>query len=371
MLKKTILLLIVFLLVGFWVYAETAETSEIKEQMKNAGVEALNQASEGAKEFDPEFDFEERVFDGATGEIDRETGTDILEKTFKFFLSALKNGISETAKIMLSVFVFGIILKFLPEGISSDAAFFAAYAVLFSMALYIFQDTVIIAGETIEQMNFLVKAAIPVMCTLSVPAGKFASSAGTAAIIGGICVVTETAARFLMPLTSMMAAISAANNLSGDMSLRGLEKLIRKVVMWSVGIATTIFVSLIKIRGITGSSLDNVTGKTIKFAVGNMVPVVGGIISDSLDSIISYSGAVKSSCGAVGVLALIYITIPPVMKIAGMLLAFRLTGIVSSPVADGRINGAIESFSDILGIVLIVTVVVCILFLTAMGSFAI
>ena len=141
--------------------------------------------------------------------------------------------------------------------------------------------------------------------------------------------------------------------------------------MWSIGIATTIFVSLLKVRGITGASLDNVTGKTIKFAVGNMVPVVGGIISDSLESIISYSRAINGSCGAVGILAIVYMTVPPVMQIAGTLVAFRLTGIVTSPVTDGRINGAIDGFSDILGTVLIITVVTCILFIVAMGSLAI
>ncbi len=365
MIKKIIPFLIISLC-----FCMCVKGDEIREQMETADVGSLNEASKRAKEFDPEFDFEEKVYKEAKGENLGETGTTIIEKTGKLFFSSLKEALLETAKIMLAVFIFGIILRFLPDGTSSDAAFFAAYTVLFSMALYLFQKATDIACETIEEMNFFVKAAVPVMCTLSVPGGKIISSAGTAAIIGGICVVTETAARILMPLTSMMAALSAANNLSGEMSLKGLEKLIRKVIMWSVGIATTIFVTLIKIRGITGGSLDNITGKTIKFAVGNMVPVVGGIISDSLESIISYSRAVQGSCGAVGILALIYITVPPVMKIGAMLTAFRLTGIITSPVSEGRINGAIEGFSDVLGTVLIITVVVCILFITAMGSLA-
>lgn len=365
MLKKFILIPIIFLC-----FSVNAQADEIREQMDIAGVDTLNEAAEGAKEFDPEFDFAQKVYEEATGTNDPEPGTDILEKALKLFFSAIKEEISEMGKIMLAVFIFGIALRFLPAGMSADAAFFAAYTVLFSMALYIFQNATYIACDTIGKMNFFVKGAVPVMCTLSVPGGKLASSAGTAAIIGGICVVTETAEKVLMPLTSIMAALSAANNLSGDMSLKGLEKLIRRVVMWSVGIATTVFVTLIKIRGITGASLDNVTGKTIKFAVGNMVPVVGGIISDSLENIISYSRAVQSSCGAVGILALMYITVPPVIKIGAVLTAFRLTGIITSPVADGRINGAIEGFSDILGTVLIITVVVSILFITAIGSLA-
>lgn len=363
--KKIITAILLIILCVMPVYADN-----IRDHIDYAGVGRLDSAVDGARLFDPEFDFEERVYKEAKGETDGETGLKLLEKTAQLFFGAFKTGISETAKIMLALFIFSVILRFLPEGKSSEAAFFASYTVIFSIALYIFQKGAAIASETIEKINFFVKAAVPVMCTLSVPSGMFASSVGTAAIVGGICVVTEAAARILMPLTSMMAALTAANNLSAEVSLKGLEGLIRKLIMWSVGIVTTVFVSLIKIRGITGASFDNVTGKTIKFAVGNMVPVVGGIISDSLENIMSYSRAVQGSCGAVGIIALLYITIPPVMSIGGMLAAFKLTGVVTSTVADGRINGAIDGFADILGIVLIITVVVCILFITAMGSLA-
>jgi len=365
MLKK------IFTVICFCVlFCTPVNADEIERQMEIAGVGEMGEAAEGAKKFDEKFDFEERVKEEASGRGSKDDGLNILAAVGDFFLSSLREGIAETSKIMLAVFIFGIILRFLPDGISAEAAFFTTYAVLFSMALYIFQKAVEVASEVIYEMNFFVKASVPVMCTLAVPGGKFVSSVGTATLVGGICVVTECAAKILLPLTSMMAALSAANSLSGDMSMKGLERLIRKIVMWSVGIITTIFVTLIKIRGITGASLDNVTGKTIKFAVGNMVPVVGGIISDSLDNIISYSRAIQGSCGAVGIIALIYMIIPPVMQIAGMLIAFRLTGIITSPVTDGRINGAIDGFSDILGMLLIITVVTCILFITAMGSLA-
>lgn len=366
MMRRTLPFLLALLFVFLPVYAD-----EVKEQMEIAGVGELNEASRAAESFDPHFNFEQRVEEELSGNSSSEDGTGILTKAIKLFIESLKDGISETSKIMLAVFVFGIILRFLPEGTASEASFFATYTVLFTMALFIFEKAAEKAAEVINEMNFFVKAAVPVMCTLSVPGGRLVSSAQTAGIIGGICVVTEWTARVLMPLSCMLAAMSAANNLSSDMTLKGLERLIKKVILWSVGITTTVFVTLIKIRGITGTSLDNITGKTIKFAVGNMVPIVGGIISDSLDNIISYSRAIQGSCGVVGIVALIYMILPPVLNIAGILVAFRLTGIITSPVADSRLTGAIEGFSDILGTVLLITVVVCILFITAMGSLAV
>ena len=358
--KKLIILLI--LLFSFFIPA-SAETDLPEE------IDILEDAAESAKKFDPDFDYKKEVQDGLSGK--GADGTGILKKIIIFFSDALKEGMGDAFKIMLTVFIFGIILKFIPPGSAADAAFFATYTVIFTMALFIFNKTANIAITVINEMNFFVKAAVPVMCTLSVPGGKFISSVSTAAVIGGICAVTESAAKILMPLTCMMASLSAANNLSPEITLKGLETTIKKIISWSIGIIMTVFVSLIKIRGLTGAGLDNITGKTLKFAVGNMVPIVGGLISDSLENIISYSNAILGSCGAAGIIALIYMIIPPVVKIAGILVALRLTGIVTSPVSDGRITCTIDNFSDILGIVLVITVMVCILFIIAMGSLAV
>ena len=370
--KKYILISACLLLVmGFHCFAEGGEglEEEIKAQMDTAGVGELDSLADGAREFDENFSFDERVREEISGKNDDESGK-IIGGVLKFFFGGFKEALSQTAKIMLAVLIFGVILRFVPDGALKDAAFYAAYAVVFTIALFMFGQAERIGKDLTEELSFFVKGAVPVMCTLAVPSGQAASSAGSAAVIGGICLFTEAASRALMPLTGLMAALAAANNLSEDISLKGLEKMFKKIIMWCIGIVMTIFVSLLKVRGLTGAALDGVAGKTVKFAVGNFIPVVGGIISDSLDSIITCSRAIKSACGAVGIIALIYMIVPPLMRIGGMLAAFRLTGIITSPVADSRISGAIDNFADIVGLILTINVAVSILFITAMGSLA-
>ncbi len=360
--------LLVVILSALCLFSGDAKANVIEEQMNISGARELDEAAKEAKKFDKNFSYSEKVESSAMGKEEDTDVMSIIKRAGELFFSSLKESIADTGRIMLAILIFGVALKFIPEGSPSEAAFYATYAVVFTIALFLFRQAANVAKELIEQLSFFTKAAVPVMCTLSVPSGQFASSAATAGVIAGICVVTEGVAKVLMPLTCLMAALAAANNLSSEISLKGLEKSIQKVVMWGIGIITTIFISMLKIRGITGASMDGMAGKTVKFAVGNMVPVVGGIISGSLDSIISYSKAIKSGCGAVGILAIIYIIIPPLLKIGAMLTAFRLTGIITAPVAEKRILGAVDNFADVLGMVLMLTVVVSILFIIAMGS---
>ncbi len=351
-------------------FAENDVTDDVIEgQMEAAGVNELDGLTDGAREFDEQFSFSSRVKEEINGKKDDESGK-ILGKVLTFFLGGFKEALSGTSRIMLAVLIFGIIMRFIPDGALKNVSFYAAYAVIFAIALFMFRQAEQIGREMTEQLNFFIKGAVPVMYTLSVPSGQAAFSAGSAAVIMGICVFTDIAGKVLMPLTCMMSALAAANNLSEDISLKGLEKFFKKIIMWSIGIVMTVFVSLLKVRGITGRALDGVAGKTVKFAVGNFIPVVGGIISDSLESIILCSRAIKAACGAVGIVALIYMIVPPLMKIGGMLAAFRLTGIITSPVCDSRISGAIDNFADIVSLILIINVTVSVLFITAMGSLA-
>ncbi|MBQ3054027.1 MAG: stage III sporulation protein AE [Clostridia bacterium] len=363
-------LVLIILIIIFPLFVLGEETA-LDRQIDTSGIPQLNELTKSAREFDEDFDFESRVREEISGQRREGEWKNILENCVNLFFGSLKSTVADIGKIMITVIIFGIILRLIPEGTTCEIAFYCTYAVIFSICLLSFTQAAQVGKDAVAQLNFFVKGAVPVMCSLGVPSGQIISSTQIAAIIGGICVVTEGAERILMPFTCLMASLAAANNLSDEISFKGLEQTIKKVIMWFIGIVMTVFVSLLKVRGITGATIDSAGGKLVKFAVGNMIPFVGGIISDSLENIISYSKAIKAGCGAVGIIAVIYMVLPPVMKIFGMLIAFRLSEMITSPVADRRISGAISNFSDILGLVLIIVVTISILFIIAIGSLAI
>ena len=70
--------------------------------------------------------------------------------------------------------------------------------------------------------------------------------------------------------------------------------------------------------------------KSVKFAAGNLIPVVGGSVSELLRTVSAGVGFLRGTVGICGVLLLILMLMPTLVK----LLLFRLTWQLSASLAD-------------------------------------
>ena len=57
------------------------------------------------------------------------------------------------------------------------------------------------------------------------------------------------------------------------------------------------------------------TFKGAKFLIGGLVPVVGGAISEGLSSVAAALEAANKTIGALGILAMVFIVLPPLLEV--------------------------------------------------------
>ncbi len=137
-----------------------------------------------------------------------------------------------------------------------------------------------------------------------------------------------------------------------------------------LGIVMTVFSAVLMMSGATGNALDNAGGKAIKYAVGNFIPFVGGVLSDSLESIIVYGKLIKTAAGTAGILALLYICLTPAIQMIAIIFAYKLCSVILLPVADKRITGALNDITGVMSIILAMVLCCGVLFIIAMGLLA-
>ena len=61
-----------------------------------------------------------------------------------------------------------------------------------------------------------------------------------------------------------------------------------------------VFLGVMAIKGLSGAAIDGITFKTAKYTIDKMVPVIGGMFSDSLDTLMACGLMVKNGVGIVG-----------------------------------------------------------------------
>jgi len=77
-----------------------------------------------------------------------------------------------------------------------------------------------------------------------------------------------------------------------------------------------------------------------------LIPVVGGILSESVETIMNCSVLIKNSIGIFGILCLGVMAVFPLLKVGAMLILFRLTAAVCEPVSEEKIINCLSELAN-------------------------
>ena len=158
------------------------------------------------------------------------------------------------------------------------------------------------------------------------------------------------------------AALSIVNGMSDKFKTDRLVKLIGSTVKWGLSLTLTIFVSLAGLKSIAAAGVDGLTLKLGKFAASNLIPMVGGILSESVETVMSCSVVIKNSVGVLGVICVVLIAIHPLLKIGAVLILFRICAAICEIITEPKIVVCISRLADSVAVLLSILTAVTVMF---------
>jgi stage III sporulation protein AE len=226
-----------------------------------------------------------------------------------------------------------------------------------------------VARTLLSRISALTSAALPALAALSALAGATSSAAL-------ITPMTSLAGKLIVDvlggwgiwLTSAACALACAAAFAGALKLDGIFGLIKSLVMWGSGVLLALFVGLLTVQGMLGASYDSAAVHTARFAVDNMIPVIGGDLADSLDAALSSILLVKSASGVTGMLILVSACALPIAELTATMLAIRLANAVAMPVSDPGMTAIVARFADVVLMLITICLVAVMLALVMTGA---
>ena len=194
---------------------------------------------------------------------------------------------------------------------------------------------------------------IPLLLTLMVYTGNIATSTILEPII--LCAsnfIGNIIADVLIPIVLIIVVFSIISKISERIQIEKMSKFLKSGVVWFLGVVLTIFVGVVSLEGTLSSSVDGVTAKTAKAAVSSVIPVVGKVLGDVVDSVLGCGVILKNAIGFVGVIVIIGICIMPIIKIATLSIIYSLASAVVQPVADEKIVKLLDEMSGVFKLLL-------------------
>lgn len=249
---------------------------------------------------------------------------------------------------LIIIAIICALLNNLQNAFSNDkvahVAYFACYAVMIILIARGFYIGVELTQNVIKTISNFMMALMPVLIMLLASVGSVSQALIMDPIVMALCTFgTQLYSTIIIPVICMSFVLSFANNISSDYNIGNLTNLLKKSALWVQGIFLTIFVGLLTVRGIAGSSLDIVATKTAKFAMDSFIPVVGKTLSDAFATVASYTLLLKNSISLLGTVILICIILLPIIKIFTLGFMYKLTSALLQPVTDKKITSIIDS----------------------------
>ncbi|WP_186578091.1 stage III sporulation protein AE [Aquibacillus kalidii] len=264
------------------------------------------------------------------------------------FHELIANGKLLGTLIMLTLFC--MILQTLQTAFENKAVSKVAYAivylVLIVLALNSFQLAASYVNETINTMSSFMIALLPLMLGLMASFGNLiAVSFFQPVIVFLIHASVLLISKIVIPLFFLSALLNIVSTLSDTYKVTQLADLLKNIGLGLLGGFLSIFLGVISVQGAASAVQDGVAMKTTKFVTGNFIPVVGRMLTDATDTVLSASLLLKNAVGIVGVVILLGLVLFPAVKVFVISLIYKVTTALLQPIGDGPVIKCMDIIS--------------------------
>lgn len=294
---------------------------------------------------------EEFIREMATGNINADYGS-----IFEYILSLFFEGVKKSAPYILQILVisllFSVLSGFAPDfGQSnvSKTAFYAQYILIGGISVTIFSQVFTEGVQLVNNISGFCSDYFPVLFFLLTALGGLTSvnllKPAAAILTGAVSVFVKS---FIMPLLIILCIFVLVNGLTSNIKFTGFISLLKSIIKWALGIAFIVFIGIVAIQGLLGAGFDGISIKAAKYTIDKVVPIIGNMFSDTVDTIVACSLLIKNAVGVAGILIIATMLLVPVFNLLAQYFLFKFAGAIVEPVGDSNVAQFLKGISDII-----------------------
>lgn len=324
---------------------ENAEQENIISSQTDAlGISTfLSDSEKYTEETFGEIDINDIFTKSLSGEIDNNT---IMNIIFALLGDNVKTALATIGSVM-AVVVIHSVLKAISENLGNEnvskIAYYIEYILIITLVMANFSSIITEMKQAVQNLTGFANSLIPLMITLMITTGNIVSSGMLQPILLLlITFISNFMTNVLIPIALVSTALGIISKISDEAQVGKLSKFLNSSMVWVLGTVLTLFVSVTSLEGGLTTSIDGVTAKAAKTAISSVVPVIGNILGDAVNTIMGCSNIIKNAVGVVGIIVIIAICIRPIIQLAVLTITYYLGAALCEPIADEKVVGILE-----------------------------
>ena len=344
---KKYLIIFIVAIVSYTLSPKSLATDEqnlIQSQADSLGISTfLSDSQKYTQDVFGDIDINEIFTASISGNMDNNMIMDII---FALLGDNLKSALVTIGSVMIIVVIHSI-LKAISENLGNEnvskIAYYIEYILIITLIMTNFSSIITEMKTAVQNLTGFANTLIPLLITLMITTGNVVSSGMLQPILLlMVTFISNFMTNILIQIVLVATALGIISKISDQAQVGKLSKFLNSSMVWILGTVLTLFVSVTSLEGGLTASVDGVTAKAAKTAISSVVPVVGSILGDAVNTIMGCSNIIKNAVGVVGILVIIAICIRPIIQLAALTITYYLGAALCEPIADEKVVGIME-----------------------------
>ncbi len=248
----------------------------------------------------------------------------------------------------------------LKKSISSSGALCICVSCIIPLSKLIEQCTQVIDGAS----GFMALYA-PIMAGLMVSSSHSITGASYYSVLMGASeIISLISSRLIIPFTHVFLSLSLISSLSPELCVSGLGRAFEKGMKWIMNLSLGIFATILSSQTLISSSMDEVSNRMAKYAVSSFVPLVGGVLSETVNTFSGSLSLLKNGTGVFVIIASACIFLPVLIECVIWKISFYVLGAAAGILGLKNCSATVKSIEAVCSLmtaVLLTTIMIFII----------
>lgn len=283
--------------------------------------------------------------------------------------------VAELLTFLLGLLLLAALLRQLKESIGGggEGFSFCLRLCMFTVIVVRARDMLLWVETYFERLATLMNGLLPVMGLLYTLGGNMGQAAVNGEMLLLLLGVCEYIATSVTPaLCGVCLAFALMEVFGGGIQIKfaPLSGLCKKWYTALLGFLMFLLTLALSVQSVLAVKADTLSMKGVKYAVGNLLPVVGGAVSGTLGSVGAGVGLLRGIVGVSGVSLVALLLLPTLIQLLLFRMAYQLTSAVAGMLScegEAKLLGEVGSLYGYMA----AAVSICVVgFIVALAIFA-
>lgn len=372
--KQLLVVLLLPVLLLFCTIGGAAEDTPYQFQFDKEPEEAADSAYDSyLQQLPPEIRERVKAAENAQGAIDTYSVSYFLTLIKDAFGSALLPGL-KTLSVLMGMVILASVFRMLSKTVKSgslETMYSLCCLLCMALTLYEVQKSVFaLVQSLLDMMSETMLMIVPVMETVYLTSGNITGAAISGTGINLMITFVQTLyADVLSPCVSVCFLLSITAAVSGNRGVSFMAGALRGIVTGALVLIMTLMTFVLSMQNGIASAADTFAAKTIKFALGSYLPIVGGAVADSFSMVSGSIGVIKQLAGITGIVVIVIVILAPTASLLVNRMALGVSGAVAGVLGCDREQTLLKETGSLCTLLLAITAAAAVMYIFALSLF--